>query len=177
MHQGGADRGLHGDAIAADISIAALLAQRKCAAASRAMVVSMLRFALIVLTCLLGVVLLSPRTAKDASRPAVEAANGIVVSTHRLASEAGIAMLQQGGNAIDAAVAIGYAEAVVDPCCGNIGGGGFLVAHLRDGGDVFLNFRETGRPPPPAICIWMNRATRCMALACMAGVQLRCPAR
>ena len=107
------------------------------------MVVSMLRFALIVLTCLLGVVLLSPRTAKDASRPAVEAANGIVVSTHRLASEAGIAMLQQGGNAIDAAVAIGYAEAVVDPCCGNIGGGGFLVAHLRDGGDVFLNFRET----------------------------------
>ena len=87
--------------------------------------------------------LLWPRTAKDASRPAVEAANGIVVSTHRLASEAGIAMLQQGGNAIDAAVAVGYAEAVVDPCCGNIGGGGFLVAHLHDGGDVFLNFRET----------------------------------
>ena len=106
-------------------------------------VVGMPRFALIVLTCLLGVVLLWPRTAKDASRPAVEAANGIVVSTHRLASEAGIAMLQQGGNAIDAAVAVGYAEAVVDPCCGNIGGGGFLVAHLHDGGDVFLNFRET----------------------------------
>ena len=52
-------------------------------------------------------------------------------------------MLQQGGNAIDAAVAVGYAEAVVDPCCGNIGGGGFLVAHLMDGGDIFLNFRET----------------------------------
>ena len=92
---------------------------------------------------MLGVVLLWPGTAKDASRPAVEAANGIVVSTHRLASEAGIAMLQQGGNAIDAAVAVGYAEAVVDPCCGNIGGGGFLVAHLMDGGDIFLNFRET----------------------------------
>ena len=105
--------------------------------------VGMQRSAWIVRACLLGVVLLWPRTAKDASRPSVEAANGIVVSTHRLASEAGIAMLQQGGNAIDAAVAVGYAEAVVDPCCGNIGGGGFLVAHLRDGGDVFLNFRET----------------------------------
>jgi gamma-glutamyltranspeptidase / glutathione hydrolase len=67
----------------------------------------------------------------------------MVVSSHRLASEAGIAMLQQGGNAIDAAVAVGYVEAVVDPCCGNIGGGGFLVAHLAGHRDVFLNFRET----------------------------------
>ena len=67
----------------------------------------------------------------------------MVVTAHRLASEAGIAILQQGGNAIDAAVAVGYAEAVVNPCCGNIGGGGFMVAHLADGRDVFLNFRET----------------------------------
>ena len=52
-------------------------------------------------------------------------------------------MLRQGGNAIDAAVAVGYAEAVVNPCCGNIGGGGFLTAHLADGRDVFLDFRET----------------------------------
>ena len=111
-------------------------------AASRITFFDAQQFALILRTCLLGVVLLWPGTARDASRPAVEAANGIVVSTHRLASEAGIAMLQQGGNAIDAAVAVGYAEAVVDPCCGNIGGGGFLVAHLMDGGDVFLNFRE-----------------------------------
>jgi gamma-glutamyltranspeptidase / glutathione hydrolase len=93
--------------------------------------------------CLLGIVLLWPYPAESAPRPTVEAANGIVVSAHRLASEAGIAMLQQGGNAIDAAVAVGYAEAVVDPCCGNIGGGGFLVAHLADGRGIFLNFRET----------------------------------
>ncbi len=52
-------------------------------------------------------------------------------------------MLRQGGNAIDAAVAVGYAEAVVNPCCGNLGGGGFLTAHLADGRDIFLNFRET----------------------------------
>ncbi|HXA25126.1 MAG TPA: gamma-glutamyltransferase, partial [Acetobacteraceae bacterium] len=87
--------------------------------------------------------LLWPRAGQDASRPAAEAANGMVVSAHRLASEAGMVILQQGGNAIDAAVAIGYAEAVVNPCCGNVGGGGFLVAHLKDGGNVFLNFRET----------------------------------
>ena len=94
-------------------------------------------------TCLLGLVLLLLCPAQSVSRPAVEATNGMVVSAHRLASEAGVAMLQRGGNAIDAAVAVGYAEAVVDPCCGNIGGGGFLVAHLADDRDVFLNFRET----------------------------------
>jgi gamma-glutamyltranspeptidase/glutathione hydrolase len=95
-------------------------------------------------SCLPGLVLLlAAQTAQAATLPAAEAADGMVVSAHRLASEAGIAMLQQGGNAIDAAVAIGYAEAVVNPCCGNIGGGGFMVAHLADGRDVFLNFRET----------------------------------
>ena len=68
---------------------------------------------------------------------------GMVVSSQRLAAEAGAAILRQGGNAIDAAVATGYAEAVTNPCCGNIGGGGFLVAHLPDGRNVFINFRET----------------------------------
>ena len=67
----------------------------------------------------------------------------MVVSAHRLASEAGAAVLRAGGNAVDAAVAVGYALAVVDPCCGNIGGGGFLTLHLADGRDIFLNFRET----------------------------------
>jgi len=67
----------------------------------------------------------------------------MVVSAHHLASEAGAEILRAGGNAIDAAVAVGYAEAVVDPCCGNIGGGGFMVAHLANGRDIFLNFRET----------------------------------
>ena len=85
---------------------------------------------------------LAARPAAAASPLAVEAANGMVVSAHRLASAAGIEMLRQGGNAIDAAVAVGYALAVVDPCCGNIGGGGFLTAHLADGRDIFLNFRE-----------------------------------
>ncbi len=67
----------------------------------------------------------------------------MVVSSHRLASEAGAAILRAGGNAVDAAVAVGYALAVVDPCCGNIGGGGFMTLHLADGRNIFLNFRET----------------------------------
>ena len=87
--------------------------------------------------------LAAPTIAKAASPPATEAAQGMVVSAQRLAAEAGVAILKQGGNAIDAAVAVGYAEAVTNPCCGNIGGGGFMVARLADGRNVFLNFRET----------------------------------
>src|SRR5471032_3546997 len=78
-----------------------------------------------------------------ASNPAVEAKNGMVVTSQYLASQVGVDILKMGGNAIDAAVAVGYAQAVVNPCCGNIGGGGFMTIHLADGRDTFINFRET----------------------------------
>lgn len=78
-----------------------------------------------------------------ASMPAVEAQHGMVVSSQYLASQIGVDMLKMGGNAVDAAVAVGYAQAVVNPCCGNIGGGGFMTIHLADGKDTFINFRET----------------------------------
>ncbi|QIZ50673.1 gamma-glutamyltransferase [Dickeya zeae] len=77
------------------------------------------------------------------SIPAVEAKNGMVVTSQYLASQVGVDILKMGGNAIDAAVAVGYAQAVVNPCCGNIGGGGFMTIHLADGQDTFINFRET----------------------------------
>ena len=72
-----------------------------------------------------------------------EARHGMVVSAQREASEAGLAILKAGGNAVDAAVAVGYALAVVDPCCGNIGGGGFMLIRRPDGSTNFINFRET----------------------------------
>ncbi|MBI0276797.1 gamma-glutamyltransferase [Hafnia alvei] len=81
--------------------------------------------------------------ANAASMPAVEAKNGMVVSSQHLASQVGVDILKMGGNAIDAAVAVGYAQAVVNPCCGNIGGGGFMTIHLAKGEDTFINFRET----------------------------------
>ncbi|MEE8479398.1 MAG: gamma-glutamyltransferase [Candidatus Neomarinimicrobiota bacterium] len=69
--------------------------------------------------------------------------NGMVVSASQLASQVGIDIMKTGGNAIDAAVATGFALAVTHPQAGNIGGGGFLVAHLVDGKDITIDFRET----------------------------------
>ena len=72
------------------------------------------------------------------------AANGnMVVGPERLASEAGLIMLNQGGNAIDAAVATGFALAVTLPRAGNIGGGGFMLVHLAaENRNVFIDYRE-----------------------------------
>ena len=72
----------------------------------------------------------------------VTAKHAMVVTAQHYASDVGLKILKQGGNAIDAAVAIGYALAVVEPCCGNIGGGGFMVIHLAGGKNTFLDFRE-----------------------------------
>ncbi len=75
------------------------------------------------------------------ARP-VTARHAMVVSAQHLATQAGVDILKQGGNAVDAAVAVAYALAVVHPCCGNIGGGGFMTIHLSGGNNRFLNFRE-----------------------------------
>jgi len=72
----------------------------------------------------------------------VIAQKAIVASAQHLATDVGVQILREGGNAIDAAVAIGYAQAVVNPCCGNIGGGGFMVIHLTAGKNLSLDFRE-----------------------------------
>src|SRR5947207_12613953 len=72
-----------------------------------------------------------------------EGERGMVATAQHEASEAGLQILRAGGNAIDAAVAVGYALAVVDPCCGNIGGGGFMLIRRADGHHTVINFRET----------------------------------
>jgi gamma-glutamyltranspeptidase / glutathione hydrolase len=65
----------------------------------------------------------------------------VVTSQHK-ATEVGLQILEKGGNAVDAAVAVGYALAVTDPCCGNIGGGGFMLLRTEKGATSFINFRE-----------------------------------
>ncbi|MCX8036827.1 MAG: gamma-glutamyltransferase [Candidatus Sumerlaeia bacterium] len=74
--------------------------------------------------------------------PPVAASNGMVVCDQRLAAEAGVAVLKNGGNAVDAAVATAFALAVVYPSAGNIGGGGFLVYYGADGKATTFDFRE-----------------------------------
>ena len=81
--------------------------------------------------------------AMAASPEPVAADHGMVVSAHRLATEAGLDVLRHGGNAIDAAVAVGYALAVTFPEAGNLGGGGFMTLRQADGTTHFLDFRET----------------------------------
>ncbi|WP_426434844.1 gamma-glutamyltransferase [Bradyrhizobium genosp. P] len=81
-------------------------------------------------------------TAIAASAPPVAAENGMVVSAQHLATHIGVDILKRGGNAIDAAVAVGYALAVVYPAAGNLGGGGFTTIRFADGRKTFLDFRE-----------------------------------
>src|SRR6476469_3961580 len=97
---------------------------------------------------------LAPATAQDARRayvpPALEtvhavpAEHGMVVAQEKIAAQVGADILRRGGNAIDAAVATGFAMAVTYPRAGNIGGGGFMVIHSTESNeDVAIDYRET----------------------------------
>ncbi|MFZ0456263.1 MAG: gamma-glutamyltransferase [Ignavibacteriaceae bacterium] len=72
----------------------------------------------------------------------VRSRHGMVVSANKLASEIGVDIMKKGGNAVDAAVAVGFALAVTYPYAGNIGGGGFMVIHLKGGLNTTIDFRE-----------------------------------
>ena len=74
----------------------------------------------------------------------ITAGNGMVVAQEQRAARIGIEILDRGGNAVDAAVAVGFALAVTYPRAGNIGGGGFMVIHLgKTGEDAAIDYRET----------------------------------
>src|SRR5450755_3268633 len=86
-------------------------------------------------------VLLAAIAAAAPLRP-THAPHAIVTSVHELAARAGVEMLRSGGNAVDAAVATGFALAVVHPQAGNLGGGGFLLLRNATGETHFIDFRE-----------------------------------
>jgi gamma-glutamyltranspeptidase/glutathione hydrolase len=83
-----------------------------------------------------------PLAALAADPAPVDSRQGLVVTAQHLASDVGAGVLRQGGNAVDAAVAVGYALAVVYPQAGNLGGGGFMTLRLADGRTTFVDFRE-----------------------------------
>lgn len=76
------------------------------------------------------------------SIPPSQAKHAMVATEQHYATQAGLRILRRGGNAVDAAIAVAYALAVVDPCCGNIGGGGFMLVRMHDGLERFIDFRE-----------------------------------
>ena len=89
----------------------------------------------------LAFLLIAAALPLTAAQP-VRARHGMVVSRERHATEVGLKVLQSGGNAIDAAVAVGFALAVTHSSAGNIGGGGFMLVRLADGRTTFIDFRE-----------------------------------
>ena len=90
----------------------------------------------------MAITALAATPSAAASTHPVHASHGIVVSVHELASHVGVEIMQAGGNAIDAAVATGFALAVVHSPAGNIGGGGFMLIRMADGKTHFIDYRE-----------------------------------
>jgi gamma-glutamyltranspeptidase/glutathione hydrolase len=91
---------------------------------------------------LIAALLLAAAPAATWHAEPARAPHAMVVTEQHYATQVGVDVLRHGGNAVDAAVAVGYALAVVDPCCGNIGGGGFMLVRMHDGHERFIDFRE-----------------------------------
>src|SRR5437016_6113311 len=92
-----------------------------------------------IVTGFLLLVLIVPASA---ARQPVRARHGMVVAMESIAADVGVSVLQKGGNAVDAAIAVGFALAVTHPFAGNLGGGGFMLIRLADGRTTFIDFRE-----------------------------------
>ncbi len=95
------------------------------------------------LLCLLSVLCGCSAQLPAQTRPAVHAQHGTVVTAEETATRIGVEILKKGGNAVDAAVAVGFALAVTYPTAGNVGGGGFMLIRMHDGNAVVVDYRET----------------------------------
>ena len=112
----------------------------------------------------------------DVFHPVV-ARNGMVATEQELASQIGLDILKAGGNAVDAAVGIGFALAVALPNAGNLGGGGFMMVHdAKTGKSVALDFREVAPSRPRATCTSMPKAMWWMASRSTPTTPWACPA-
>src|SRR5476649_2385810 len=98
-----------------------------------------MRRSLTLLLCLIVAALAVP---VHAVRQPLRAKHGMVVTMEAQAADVGVAVLKAGGNAVDAAVAVGFAMAATHPFAGNLGGGGFMLIRFADGRSTFIDFRE-----------------------------------
>src|SRR5215813_3815314 len=103
---------------------------------------ALLCFALLVSLAVTPTQFTAPASIQAASRPPARGKNGMVSSVSEIASQVGVDVLKRGGNAVDAAVAVGLALAVVWPAAGNLGGGGFMVIRRADGKATAIDYRE-----------------------------------
>lgn len=99
----------------------------------------------------------STTVAVAASRDPVRARHGIVASTNEVASRIGVDVLKQGGNAVDAAIAVAFALAVTHPSAGNLGGGGFMMIRLKSGKTTAIDYREMA-PAAASRDVYLDKA-------------------
>src|SRR5215470_4276203 len=93
----------------------------------------------------------------EAARQPLRAKRGMVVAMESIAADVGVSVLEKGGNAVDAAVAVGFALAVTHPFAGNLGGGGYMLIRLADGRATFIDFRERA-PEKASRNMYLDRA-------------------
>ena len=111
------------------------------------------------LSLLLCLVLAGLSVPLNAVRQPLRAKHGMVVAMESTAAaDVGVAVLQKGGNAVDAAVAVGFAMAVTHPFAGNLGGGGYMLIRMADGRTTFIDFRE--RAPEKGVAQHVSRRRR-----------------
>ncbi len=122
------------------------------------------------LACVLACALLAFGGVACAPRPDgdIHSQYGLVVSSQQVASDVGAVVLEQGGNAIDAAVATAFALAVTHPSAGNIGGGGFMVIRLADGTATTIDYREKA-PALATPTMYLDKAGKISADATDSG--------